>query len=174
LVYDKTVIARALAAYDLTGNLKEAMDASGVSCRRTIHAWIANREALGFPASLAEVTLKDMYDDAKTSLLSHMINVQRLALARIEAKIGDIDAHKAAIVFGIMTDKISLYIGRDDTHNDASDTPRADRLTDDEAEKIIGLAAGILQRRKTEAQTKAIDVSYAVEDTAVGAVGDGA
>jgi hypothetical protein len=156
--HDKAVIARALAVFDVTGSLIEASRTVKVH-RDTVKAWIANRDALGFPASMAAQTLQDMYDDAKTDLLASNLKLQRRALKQIEATIDKANAYQAATIYGILTDKVAVMLNGDAvTRAEASVTPRADKLTDDDLDNLILLAAKIAKRRKPEDDV--IDVEY--------------
>jgi hypothetical protein len=165
--HDKTVVARALAAYDVTGTLTAACEASGVYSRQTVKEWIKYRNELGFPASMATQTLQDMYDDAKRDLFKTNLELQKKALGRIKNGIGKLGAYQAALVYGILTDKADIMIRGDGANAEASVTPRADKLTQDDLDGIIRLAANIVKKDKNVADRARTEGAIEVEYTAV-------
>jgi hypothetical protein len=163
--YDKTTVAKALAAYDISGKLSAACEASGVYARETIHDWIARRDELGFPASMAVQTLQDMYNDAKHDLMRDNLRLQKRALAAIERGIDKLGASQAAVVYGILTDKMGVMLQGDGAQAEASVTQRAEKLGQEDRDRIIRMAAKIISRDDQAAG--AIDVEYtAVEGDA--------
>jgi hypothetical protein len=166
--HDKTVVARALAAYDLTGTLKAAQEASGVYSRKTVNGWIDRRDELGFPASMAAQTLQDMYDDTKRELMSTNLRLQKRALKQIEAGIDKLGASQAAVVYGILTDKMDIMLKGDGANAEASVTQRADKLTDEDRDRIIRIAAKIITKDEDTADRAraegAIEVEYTVAE----------
>jgi hypothetical protein len=157
--YDKHVIARALAVYDVTGNVREAARAADAH-HSTVKTWIENRDALGFPASMASMTLRQMYDDAKHDVFAKNLELQKRALKRIEQTINKANAYQAALIYGILTDKVDIMLRGDAMNAEASVTPRADMLSTEEMDNLIALGAKIAKQRKDEMKSNAIDAEY--------------
>lgn|GEM_PF-3455022 len=108
--YSHKVIAQALAIYDVSGNIEEVVRQTGIT-KPTIQKWIRDRhkyesgEGRGGGLRKAE-TFSDLYERQKDAILAEVVDLQKLALQQVRAKIGSASAYHAALIYGILQDKL--------------------------------------------------------------------
>jgi hypothetical protein len=105
--YSDQVVAQGLAIYDIEGNIDDTAKQMGVD-KATVRKWINNRHKYesGNSVTRAE-TFAQLYERQKDAILAECVEIQKLALQQVRAKIGGASAYQAALIFGILHDKIN-------------------------------------------------------------------
>ena len=105
--YTDRQIAQALAIYDVEKNVAEVCRSTGAS-EKTVNKWIENRAKYEMGnGKLTAEQFQAIYDAKKYQILHECLELQSLALQQVRAKIGSASAYHAALIYGILHDKLT-------------------------------------------------------------------
>ncbi|MDD4592950.1 MAG: hypothetical protein PHG06_21405 [Parabacteroides sp.] len=109
--YSDYEIAQALAIYDIEGSIEGVAREVGAT-RNTVRKWVMNRSKYENGNSVIKAeTFHDLYTRKRDSLLKANINLQNKALQQIDKRIGEANAYQAALIYGILHDKVTRAAG---------------------------------------------------------------
>ena len=104
--YSDQVVAQGLAIYDVSGNIEDTAKQMGVD-KATVRKWIKNRSKYESGNSVTKAeTFAQLYERQKDAILAEVVDLQKLALQQVRAKIGSASAYHAALIYGILQDKL--------------------------------------------------------------------
>lgn len=109
--YPDAVIAQGLAIYDVEGTLDAVVKKTGAT-KDTVRKWVKERDKYEGNGSVTQVsTFAEIYTKQKDELLKTNLNLQHKALQQVEKRIGEANAYQAALIYGILHDKIARATG---------------------------------------------------------------
>jgi len=115
--YSDLEIAQALAIYDVEGSIEGVAREVGAT-KNTVRKWIMNRHKYESGNSIVKAeTFNDLYTRKKDSLLKSNLDLQYKALQQIDKRIGDANAYQAALIYGILHDKVTRATGENPVDN---------------------------------------------------------
>lgn len=113
--YPDSLIAKALAFYDFEGTIDAVVKKFGVT-HSTVKKWIRDRDKIaGGAVAVKAETFGEIYSAQKDILLKANIELQGLALKQVKAKLGSASAYQAALIYGILHDKVVRATGENPT-----------------------------------------------------------
>lgn len=109
--YSDAQIAQALAVYDIEGTIDSVVQKTGAS-KETVRKWINNRDKIGNgELSVAAPNFAEIYALQRDELLKTNLNLQHKALQQVDKRIGEANAYQAALIYGILHDKVARATG---------------------------------------------------------------
>ena len=89
------------------GSLAQVCKERGIPYE-TARGWVRDRDSLGFPKSDTIALIKDQWVDKGQDLVARVFENAELALKQVKMKLPEASASQAAVVFGIMMDKVPV------------------------------------------------------------------